>query len=91
MLTVLIFGDKLIVLPNRDIDIMCQNTFDGKMIISQVFNYIFCLRVSKSTSKFGVSFIGFSKHIVVTDKDTIINTLINIIYSMIHLPKALKS
>ena len=29
------FGGKLIVLPNRGTDMMCQNTFGGKMIISQ--------------------------------------------------------
>ena len=32
------FGGKLIVLPNRGTDMMCQNTFDGKMIISH--NYL---------------------------------------------------
>ena len=36
MLTVYTFGGKLIVLPNHDTDMMYQNTFSGKMIISLV-------------------------------------------------------
>ena len=32
------FGGKLIVLLNRGTDMMCQNTFGGKMIISLFFN-----------------------------------------------------
>ena len=37
MLTIETFCGKMIVLPNRGTDMMCQNNFGGKMIISLFF------------------------------------------------------